>query len=302
MSRWVLLKMKTVTPMKLGFTSFLAPIPTFRILSSEAPPPLIMERKGRGRHQLLEGQSPESLSLEDMPTAANINLHMGIWHHTRDALWWCCTSKQLLKSTWVSKQVSKILSSALCKKTHLWHPIPRMNGCRELGIKDRLQWKSHSMIFAMPDSPGEFSRFDFPEQLPAPLNGVWAILKWVPSMLVPYGIPIWRLKDFRLSMACRVFGIGWLKHIAGGSTFKPLSIMFSSIKSCPICSPLHDWNLWLLFINPCLHYRTLDICTRSVSGGKGLQQNDWSQAPLQQSLHFFIAGHRLWFIAAIMIW
>lgn len=49
--------------------------------------------------------------------------------------------------------------------------------CRELGVEDRLQWKSHSMIFAMPDSPGEFSRFDFPE-IPAPFNGVWAILKY----------------------------------------------------------------------------------------------------------------------------
>lgn len=41
----------------------------------------------------------------------------------------------------------------------------------ELGINDRLQWKEHSMIFAMPSKPGEFSRFDFPEVLPAPLNG-----------------------------------------------------------------------------------------------------------------------------------
>lgn len=40
----------------------------------------------------------------------------------------------------------------------------------ELGINDRLQWKEHSMIFAMPNKPGEFSRFDFPE-LPAPFNG-----------------------------------------------------------------------------------------------------------------------------------
>ncbi len=32
------------------------------------------------------------------------------------------------------------------------------------------------MIFAMPDSPGEFSRFDFPD-LPAPLNGIIAILR-----------------------------------------------------------------------------------------------------------------------------
>uniref|UniRef100_A0A0A9CVY4 Pds1 n=1 Tax=Arundo donax TaxID=35708 RepID=A0A0A9CVY4_ARUDO len=47
----------------------------------------------------------------------------------------------------------------------------------ELGIEDRLQWKEHSMIFAMPNKPGEFSRFDFPETLPAPLNGVWAILR-----------------------------------------------------------------------------------------------------------------------------
>ena len=51
-----------------------------------------------------------------------------------------------------------------------------MNVFRELGIEDRLQWKEHSMIFAMPDSPGEFSRFDFPE-IPAPLNGVVAILR-----------------------------------------------------------------------------------------------------------------------------
>ncbi|CAN1346786.1 15-cis-phytoene desaturase, chloroplastic/chromoplastic [Linum perenne] len=47
----------------------------------------------------------------------------------------------------------------------------------ELGIDDRLQWKEHSMIFAMPEKPGEFSRFDFPEVLPAPLNGILAILK-----------------------------------------------------------------------------------------------------------------------------
>ncbi|KAF8069500.1 hypothetical protein HT031_001616 [Scenedesmus sp. PABB004] len=50
-----------------------------------------------------------------------------------------------------------------------------MNVFKELGIEDRLQWKEHSMIFAMPDSPGEFSRFDFPD-LPAPFNGVIAIL------------------------------------------------------------------------------------------------------------------------------
>ncbi|GKV42024.1 hypothetical protein SLEP1_g49482 [Rubroshorea leprosula] len=47
----------------------------------------------------------------------------------------------------------------------------------ELGINDCSKWKEHSMIFAMPNKPGEFSRFDFPEVLPATFNGIWAILK-----------------------------------------------------------------------------------------------------------------------------
>ncbi|MEB3200850.1 MAG: 15-cis-phytoene desaturase [Synechococcaceae cyanobacterium] len=45
----------------------------------------------------------------------------------------------------------------------------------ELGIEDRLQWKSHSMIFNQRDVPGTYSRFDFPD-IPAPFNGVAAIL------------------------------------------------------------------------------------------------------------------------------
>jgi len=44
-----------------------------------------------------------------------------------------------------------------------------------LDIEDRLQWKSHSMIFNQKETPGTYSRFDFPD-LPAPLNGVVAIL------------------------------------------------------------------------------------------------------------------------------
>ncbi len=47
---------------------------------------------------------------------------------------------------------------------------------KELDIEDRLQWKEHSMIFNQPDDPGTYSRFDFPD-LPAPLNGVVAILR-----------------------------------------------------------------------------------------------------------------------------
>ncbi|CAM9819271.1 unnamed protein product, partial [Sphacelaria rigidula] len=59
---------------------------------------------------------------------------------------------------------------------------PNVNSMfKELGIEDRLQWKSHSMIFAMPGQQTEdgfqrFSRFDFPDLLPAPLNGLVAIL------------------------------------------------------------------------------------------------------------------------------
>jgi 15-cis-phytoene desaturase len=45
----------------------------------------------------------------------------------------------------------------------------------ELGIEDRLQWKSHSMIFNQQEVPGTYSRFDFPD-IPAPFNGVAAIL------------------------------------------------------------------------------------------------------------------------------
>lgn len=58
---------------------------------------------------------------------------------------------------------------------------PNMNQLfKELDIEDRLQWKSHSMIFAIPgqtDSQGDqaWSRFEFPG-LPAPLNGIAAIL------------------------------------------------------------------------------------------------------------------------------
>ncbi|MEM7556566.1 MAG: 15-cis-phytoene desaturase [Cyanobacteria bacterium P01_A01_bin.84] len=47
---------------------------------------------------------------------------------------------------------------------------------KELGIEDRLQWKKHTMIFNQPEKPGTYSRFDFPD-LPAPLNGVVAILR-----------------------------------------------------------------------------------------------------------------------------
>jgi 15-cis-phytoene desaturase len=46
----------------------------------------------------------------------------------------------------------------------------------ELDIEDRLQWKTHKMIFAMQELPGEFTTFDFVEGIPAPLNFGLAIL------------------------------------------------------------------------------------------------------------------------------
>lgn len=78
-----------------------------------------------------------------------------------------------------------------------------MNVFRELDIEDRLQWKSHSMIFAMPDSPGEFSRFDFPD-IPAPLNGVVAILRNNQMLTIKEKIQ---------------FAIGLLPAIVGGQAY-----------------------------------------------------------------------------------
>ncbi|KAF6170262.1 hypothetical protein GIB67_013237 [Kingdonia uniflora] len=74
----------------------------------------------------------------------------------------------------------------------------------ELGINDRLQWKEHSMIFAMPSKPGEFSRFDFPEVLPAPLNGIWAILKNNEMLTWPEKVQ---------------FAIGLLPAMVGGQAY-----------------------------------------------------------------------------------
>lgn len=51
-----------------------------------------------------------------------------------------------------------------------------MNLFEELGIEDRLQWKPHRMTFAMPDLPGEFTSFEFPDGVPAPFNMAAAIL------------------------------------------------------------------------------------------------------------------------------
>ena len=47
----------------------------------------------------------------------------------------------------------------------------------DLGISDRLDWKDHQMLFAKPGSAKkEFTTFDFPPNLPAPINAGVAIL------------------------------------------------------------------------------------------------------------------------------
>ncbi|KAH8053030.1 oxidoreductase [Aureococcus anophagefferens] len=51
-----------------------------------------------------------------------------------------------------------------------------LNLFKELDIRDRLQWKAHRMSFAMRERPGEFTSFEFPEGVPAPLNMAAAIL------------------------------------------------------------------------------------------------------------------------------
>jgi 15-cis-phytoene desaturase len=79
---------------------------------------------------------------------------------------------------------------------------------RELKIEDRLQWKEHSMIFNMRDRPGEYSRFDFPQGMPAPLNGVWAILSnremltWREKILFARGLIPAMLKGQSYVEAC----------------------------------------------------------------------------------------------------
>merc|ERR1719253_785746 len=76
---------------------------------------------------------------------------------------------------------------------------------QELGIEDRLQWKEHSMIFSMANQgrPGEFSRFDFPD-IPAPFNGLWAILTNNDMLTWPEKIQ---------------FGLGLLPAIIGGQAY-----------------------------------------------------------------------------------
>ncbi|MEB3227764.1 MAG: 15-cis-phytoene desaturase [Synechocystis sp.] len=74
---------------------------------------------------------------------------------------------------------------------------------KELNIEDRLQWKEHSMIFNQPETPGTYSRFDFPD-IPAPFNGLVAILRNNDMLTWPEKIR---------------FGLGLLPAIALGQKY-----------------------------------------------------------------------------------
>ena len=88
---------------------------------------------------------------------------------------------------------------------------------KELDIEDRLQWKSHSMIFNQPEEPGTYSRFDFPD-LPAPLNGVAAILNnndmlsWPEKVLFGIGLVPAMLRGQKYVEECdKMSWTEWLK-------------------------------------------------------------------------------------------
>lgn len=72
-----------------------------------------------------------------------------------------------------------------------------MNMFSELNIKDRLQWKSHQMTFAMQNLPGAYTSFEFTPGIPAPFNMALAILSntemltWTEKVLmVPALLPM----------------------------------------------------------------------------------------------------------------
>ncbi|MFN9630076.1 MAG: 15-cis-phytoene desaturase [Cyanobacteriota bacterium] len=90
----------------------------------------------------------------------------------------------------------------------------------ELGIEDRLQWKSHSMIFNQREIPGTYSRFDFPD-LPAPLNGVAAILSNNDMLSWPEKIS---------------FGLGLVPAMLRGQTY---------VEDCD----RYSWTEWLRLHN-----------------------------------------------------
>lgn len=56
-----------------------------------------------------------------------------------------------------------------------------MNVFKELNIEERLQWKTHSMIFAMPDAPGALPG-DVMSRLQAPFKSVGVMASCVAAV------------------------------------------------------------------------------------------------------------------------
>lgn len=62
------------------------------------------------------------------------------------------------------------------------------------------------MIFAMPNKPGEFSRFDFPEVLPAPLNGTQIVktsISWVVFDVEEY-TNVFNCQQWYSDLCCKI--------------------------------------------------------------------------------------------------
>lgn len=92
------------------------------------------------------------------------------------------------------------------------------------------------MIFAMPNKPGEFSRFDFPEILPAPFNGELFFIIYVETFFSrQQGLYISSISHF-LALSAGIlailknnemltwpekvkFAIGLLPAIVGGQSY-----------------------------------------------------------------------------------
>ncbi|KAI3956310.1 hypothetical protein MKX01_004934 [Papaver californicum] len=108
----------------------------------------------------------------------------------------------------------------------------------ELGISDRLQWKEHSMIFAMPSKPWEFSRIDFPDVLLAPLNG----MDLEDSLCINNEMLTWPEKIR--------FSIGLLPAMLGGQAYVEAQDGFTGVTDRVTDEVFIAMSKELNFINP----------------------------------------------------
>ena len=118
-----------------------------------------------------------------------------------------------------------------------------MNMFKELDIEDRLQWKSHSMYFAMQSKPGQFSTFHFPD-IPAPWNGIVAILRnnemltWVEKIQFALGL----LPAIVFGQVCGLASSAHAKHSATScqAMKAPALVMVMTMMRC--CQRATSWR------------------------------------------------------------